>query len=111
MVVQTWPIRTWTSIFERALYQVERLQSLQERAPDQVRHIKSKQDIEDVIASRQTATPLTGLLMGMEGAHPLEGKIENLDKLYDAGYRLIGSFNIFLITNLVAHCTVKVIRG
>lgn len=95
MVAQTWPIRTWTSIFERALYQVERLQSLQERAPDQVRHIKSKQDIDDVIASRQSQTPLTGLLMGMEGAHPLEGKIENLDKLYDAGYRLIGLQHFF----------------
>lgn len=95
MIAQTWPTRTWGSIYERALYQVERLQSLQVRAPDQIRHIKSKQDIEDVIASRQTEAPLTGLLMGMEGAHPLEGKIENLHKLYEQGYRLIGLQHFF----------------
>ena len=95
MIAQTWPIRTWNSIFERALYQVERLQSLQERAPEKIRHIKNKQDIEDVIASRNTDSPLTGLLMGMEGAHPLEGKMENLDRLYDEGYRLIGLQHFF----------------
>lgn len=33
--------------------------------------------------------------MGMEGGHPLEGNIENLDKLYDAGYRLIGLQHFF----------------
>jgi membrane dipeptidase len=95
MVAQAWPIRTWSSIFERALYQVERLQDLQLRAPSKVRHIKTRQDIQDVISSRLTDTPLTGLLMGMEGAHPLEGDIENLDKLYDAGYRLIGLQHFF----------------
>jgi membrane dipeptidase len=95
MVAQAWPIRTWSSIFERALYQVERLQDLQLRAPSKVRHIRTRQDIQDVISSRLTDTPLTGLLMGMEGAHPLEGDIENLDKLYDAGYRLIGLQHFF----------------
>ncbi|MFT6154695.1 MAG: microsomal dipeptidase-like Zn-dependent dipeptidase [Bermanella sp.] len=95
MIAQTWPIRTWRSIFERALYQVERLQDLQKRAPEEVRHIKTKQDIQDVIMSRSTNAPLTGLLMGMEGAHPLEGKLENLDRLYDAGYRLIGLQHFF----------------
>jgi len=31
----------------------------------------------------------------MEGAHPLEGKIENLNKLYQDGYRVIGLQHFF----------------
>jgi membrane dipeptidase len=95
VIAQAWPIRTWSSIFERALYQVERLQELQLTAPEKIRHIKTKQDILDVVASRATDSPLTGLLMGMEGAHPLEGDIQNLDRLYRAGYRLIGLQHFF----------------
>ncbi len=95
MIAQTWPIKTWGSLYERALYQVERLQDLEQRAPNKVRHIKTKQDIDDVIDSRATDQPLTGLLMGMEGAHPLEGKIENLHKLREAGYRLVGLQHFF----------------
>jgi len=95
VMAQAWPVRTWSSLYERALYQVERLQNIEKSAPQTVRIIRSKNDVQDVIASRQTKQPLTGFLMGMEGAHPLEGEISNLDKLYDAGYRLIGLQHFF----------------
>ncbi len=31
-----------------------------------------------------------GVVLGMEGAHPLEGKLENLDYFYNAGLRYVG---------------------
>ena len=34
-------------------------------------------------------------MLATEGAHPLEGKIENLDRLYDAGFRMIGLQHFF----------------
>ncbi len=94
-MAQTWPIATWTSIFERALYQVERLQAFEEEAPEQVRIIRSVKDINEVLEKRLQGQKIVGAIMGMEGAHPLEGKIENLTRLYDAGYRMIGLQHFF----------------
>ncbi len=95
VMAQAWPIRTWGSLFERALYQVERLHDLELRAPGQIRIIKSQKDLNDVFVLRKKDINITGALMGMEGAHPLEGDIKNLDKLYDAGYRLVGLQHFF----------------
>ena len=95
VMAQAWPIRTWSSLYQRALYQVERLQTLEKKSPDQLRIIRSRADMAAVINSRATERPLTGLLMGMEGAHPLEGQLSKLDSLYDAGYRLIGLQHFF----------------
>jgi len=95
VMAQSWPVATWSSIFERALYQVQRLQDLEQRAPQQVRIIRSPQDIDQVLTLRAQGTKIVGALMGMEGAHPLEGKLENLNKLYDAGYRMIGLQHFF----------------
>ena len=36
-----------------------------------------------------------GAQPGDGGAHPLEGKLENLQKLYDAGFRMIGLHHFF----------------
>ena len=95
VMAQAWPVRTWNSLLERALYQVERLHDLELQAPGQIRIIKTQQDIDEVLTLRKKDIQITGALMGMEGAHPLEGKLENLDVLYDAGYRLIGLQHFF----------------
>jgi microsomal dipeptidase-like Zn-dependent dipeptidase len=95
VMAQAWPMRTWGSLFERALYQVERLHDLELRAPGQIRIVKSEKDLDEIFILRNKGIKITGALMGMEGAHPLEGKLENLDKLYDAGYRLIGLQHFF----------------
>ncbi len=95
VMAQSWPTRTWSSIFERALYQVDRLQALEQRAPKQLRIIRSVKDMDHVLLQRQQGQIMVGALMGMEGAHPLQGNIENLNKLYDAGYRMIGLQHFF----------------
>jgi microsomal dipeptidase-like Zn-dependent dipeptidase len=38
---------------------------------------------------------VVGALLATEGAHPLEGKLENLQRLYDAGFRMIGLQHFF----------------
>ena len=95
VMAQAWPMRTWGSLFERALYQVERLHDLELRAPGQIRIVKSEKDLDEIFILRDKGIAITGALMGMEGAHPLEGEIKNLDKLYGAGYRLIGLQHFF----------------
>lgn len=92
---QLWPIRTWQSIYERAAYQAQKLQAVEAAAPDQLKIIRSVADLNAVLAARAEGRQITGGILGMEGGHPLEGDIANLDRLWDEGYRLMGLQHFF----------------
>jgi membrane dipeptidase len=94
-ILQRWPIQSWFSLKKRALYQTKRLQALQQKASGQFRMIETKQDLNSYLAQRQQNSAITAGLLGLEGAQALEGKIENLDRLYEAGFRLIGLAHFF----------------
>ena len=85
---QLWPRRTWNSIFERAIYQAQRLKKLESNPRNNLLIVKNKADIEN------TDTKILALLL-TEGSHPLEGKIENIKNLYNAGYRAMGLQHFF----------------
>lgn len=89
------PPRAWFSLRARALVQAEALARAAERAPDEVRIIRSRADLEALIETRAAGTPQVGALLGSEGGHPLEGDIANLQVLYDAGFRLMGLTHFF----------------
>lgn len=96
---QGWPEKTYNSLLERGLYQAEKLNSVIDRSAGAMRWIKSKEDLEDVLAQRTEAqnhesSPI-GALLGAEGGHVLEGDIANLQKLYDAGFRMVGLTHFF----------------
>lgn len=87
--VQLWPPRTWDSIYERAKYQSERLHKIEADNSQNFKIIRTKSDIE---------TAKDGLLLGLlatEGSHPLEGDLENIDRLYEAGFRMMGLQHFF----------------
>lgn len=92
---QLWPLKTWGSLLERALYQAQKLHDFEAAAPDQLRIIRSAGDLERVLQDRRNGKPVIGSLLGIEGAHPLEGKIENLGQLERAGYRVIALQHFF----------------
>lgn len=92
---QRWPVRTWTSLLERALYQSEKLHAYEQQLPDTLKIIRTRADLEAVIAARRAGQKLIGGILGIEGGHPLEGQMVNLDKLAAAGYRLIGLQHFF----------------
>ncbi len=85
---QLWPLRTWNSIYERAAYQAQRLQKIEANPNNKLVIIRRASDL------NQTDDILAGLLL-TEGAHPLEGKIENIKRLYDEGYRAMGLQHFF----------------
>lgn len=90
-----WPPRTWSSLTERALYQAERLHDFEARAPEQLRVVRTSDELRRVLASRtEEGVPIAALL-GLEGAHALDGELENLERLYEAGYRMIGLQHFF----------------
>lgn len=93
-IVQRWPMRTWDSILERALYHAERLNRLAAR-DDSFTVVRTRGDLEAVLAARETDPTAMAGLLETEGAHPLEGEIGNVDALWDAGYRMLGLQHFF----------------
>ena len=85
-----WPPRTWNSILQRALYLASKLQDFEKRSGGAMRIVRTKGDLRGALHDHVIA----GILLA-EGAHPLEGKLENIQVMYDAGFRVIGLTHFF----------------
>ncbi|MCG7627793.1 membrane dipeptidase [Epibacterium sp. MM17-32] len=92
---QLWPLPTWSSLHQRALYQAEKLHRVQERADGRLRILRTKADLDTLLDLKRGGEPVVGGLLGLEGAHPLEGDLSKLQALVDAGYRVIGLHHFF----------------
>lgn len=92
---QLWPIRTWGSLFERAVYQAEKLHDFAAASDGRLRVILTRADLDTLLADRAAGQQVVGGILGIEGSHPLEGDIENLQKLVDAGHRVFGLHHFF----------------
>lgn len=92
-VISLWPPRTWTSLYERAVYQLERLERL--AGDSEIVLIRNRADLADVVARRQAGGKAMAALYLVEGAHPLEGDVANLDRLYAKGLRIVGLTHFF----------------
>lgn len=95
VMAQLRPPRTWFDLTERALDQAARLTATAEAAPDELRIIRSKADLATLLADRAAGATVVGGLLGAEGGHAFAGKIENYDRMRDAGFRLIGLTHFF----------------
>lgn len=94
-MANAWPRKTWNSLAERALYQAGRLQAAAERSPDALVLVRSKSDLAGVMQKRAGGSGVVGGVLATEGAHPLEGNIDNVKRLYDSGFRMIGLHHFF----------------
>jgi microsomal dipeptidase-like Zn-dependent dipeptidase len=94
-VVQLWPPDTWWSLEARALYQARKLRRWAEAAPEKLVLVRSAADLEDFLRDRALHPERVAGLLGVEGAHCLEGDLSGVDRLYQAGYRLIGLTHFF----------------
>ncbi len=94
-MAQRWPIATWSSLVARAHYQLGRLQALATEHPDKLIMVRSQTDLGELIERREAGEPVIGALYLIEGAHPLEGDLENLTDLYTAGLRIVGLVHFF----------------
>jgi len=87
-IAQLWPLRSWGSIYERAAYQAQRLQKLEAEEANDLVIVRTAADMQ-IDDGRMLTVLLT------EGAHPLEGKLENIARLKDEGYRIMGLQHFF----------------
>ncbi len=92
---QLWPPRTWGSLFERAHYQGERLLAAEARDPSVLKVVKTKEDLEAVLASRADGSNMVGGMLATEGSHALEGELANIERLHTLGYRMMGLHHFF----------------
>jgi membrane dipeptidase len=94
-LINAWPARTWNSLTERAVFQAERLQQAARTSPGAIMLLLRKEDIRTLMKARAGGSSIVGGLLSTEGAHALEGRIENVQRLRDAGYRMIGLTHFF----------------
>jgi microsomal dipeptidase-like Zn-dependent dipeptidase len=92
---QLQPPRTWTSLLQRSLYHAEKLQKATRESRGALRMIRSRRDLDRLIADREDGTQVIGALFSVEGLQNLEGDLDNLDRLYDAGMRMAGFTHFF----------------
>jgi len=99
-IAQLWPPAAWSSLYERALYQSRSLHDCASKEPERIKIIRRQSDLINALQIRSTSKPnrsgniVLGLL-GIEGCHCLEGKLENVKGLYDAGFRMISLHHFF----------------
>lgn len=92
---QLQPPRTWTSLLERSLYQAEKLEDAAERSDGRLVLVRTRGDLDRLIADREAGRDVTGALFSVEGLHNLEGDLDALDRVYDAGMRMAGFTHFF----------------
>ena len=88
-VAQLQPVRTWGSLLERSLWHAEKLRRDVAANPQRLRLVLTQRDLAAL------RPPLVGTLLSVEGAQNLEGRLANLNQLYDAGFRMIGLAHFF----------------
>ena len=93
-LAQFQPFENLSSLTKRALYQANKLHEYAEKSNGKLVVIKSKKDLQNFLERRKTEKIVGGFL-GIEGAHALDGKIENVDVLFDAGFRMMSPSHFF----------------
>jgi membrane dipeptidase len=94
-LVNLWPINTWNSLAERALFQASKALELADEFPQQVSLITSKTALSEFILQRKANPQLLGMLLGTEGSHALDGDLSNIQRLYDSGFRMMSLQHFF----------------
>lgn len=95
IMLQGWPRETWTRLRARAMYMAQRLHEYAERSGGHFRIIESAAQLDAYQAERTANRQLAAGILGIQGAQCLEGEIENVHVMFDAGFRLIGLTHFF----------------
>lgn len=93
-IAQLQPVRTWGSLLQRSLFHAEKLDKAVAGSSGQLLKVVDPQGLDRLLeAHRPNGT--VGALLSVEGLQNLEGKVENLDKLHAAGFRMASLTHFF----------------
>jgi microsomal dipeptidase-like Zn-dependent dipeptidase len=93
-LAQRQPLENLSSLTKRAVWQAARLHEHAANSNGKLVVIKTKKDLANFLERRKTEKIVGGFL-GIEGAHALDGKVENVDVLFDAGFRMMSPSHFF----------------
>ncbi len=93
-LAQRQPLENLSSLTKRAVYQANNLHEYAANSNGKLVVIKSKKDLQNFIERRKTEKIVGGWL-GIEGAHALDGNLENIDVLFNAGFRMMSPTHFF----------------
>lgn len=85
-----WPLNTWFSPKNRALYQGSKLHNLEDKSKGALEIIKTSNQLENYYKRYMEKTHITAGLLALEGAHVINSIPGDIDELFDQGFRIIG---------------------
>ena len=94
-IAQGRAMKTWFSLKERALDQCRRLYDFAEESNGDFRVITSSIELSNYIDDRSGNQKIVAGFLGVEGMQVLEGEINNVDAMYDAGIRMMAPVHFF----------------
>jgi len=87
--------RPTNSLAKRAIYQCEDLFDFAKKSNGKFRVITSSLEFESYISDKKNNKNITAGFLGVEGAHALDGKVENVQLLFDNGVRMMAATHFF----------------
>jgi len=94
-IAQLQPVKTWSSLAERSLYHAQKRDDAVAASNNAIKAVNTASQLEALLAARQKDKRPIGAMLTIEGLQNLEGKAANLDRLYDAGFRMAGLTHFF----------------
>ena len=94
-IAERWPIATWGSLKERTLYQAAKLDSAAARSNGRLMVIRTSGDLAEYLKRRAANPAVTAGFLGIEGAHALDGDLNNIDVFFDHGIRMMAPTHFF----------------
>jgi microsomal dipeptidase-like Zn-dependent dipeptidase len=85
----------WRGPLGRAELQAERLEETIAGAEGALVPVRTRAELDALLAARAQGGGPIGALLGIEGAHALEGELANLEVVFDRGFRMIGLTHFF----------------
>ena len=94
-MAQRWPRATWNSLLQRALYQADKLKKAAAASAGRMVLIHTRTELTNYLEQWKSDPQRLATVLATEGLQPIEGKLENIDVLYDAGFRIAGLTHFF----------------
>ena len=94
VIAQLQPRKTWSSLLERSLFHAEKLDRAVAGAEGGLLKVSDEASFDRLLAAHKPGG-IVGAMLSIEGLQNLEGKLENLDRLYAAGFRMAGLVHFY----------------
>ena len=94
VIAQLQPRKTWSSLLECSLFHAEKLDRAVAGAEGGLLKVSDEASFDRLLAAHKPGGTV-GAMLSIEGLQNLEGKLENLDRLYAAGFRMAGLVHFY----------------